>query len=78
MNENEILTHLAVRTFAAESRGDEDGAAIADALYEMYDHGLVNVSSYDEDGEPLFVLSEFACEEEWKEAFEDYSAEGDC
>jgi len=78
MTDFDILTHLAVQTFAAESRGDEVEADVADALYVLLDHGLVEVSSYDEDGEPLFVLSESACEEEWQEAFEDYSDDGDC
>jgi len=78
MTESDILTCLAAQTFAAESRGDETEAAVAAALFEMYDHGLVNVGSYDENGEPLFVLSEFGTDEDWQEAFEDFMIKEGC
>lgn len=78
MTESEILTHLVAQTFEAQQRGDGTAQAVADALYEMYDHGLVNVASYDEDGEPLFVLNEFGTDEDWQEAFEDFMIKEGC
>ena len=74
-SEFKTISYLGAEMLAADARGDETAHELAEALLTMYDHGLIKSDETDENGEPLFSLNEFASEEDWEAAFEDFNSE---
>jgi len=74
-SEFKTISYLGAEMLAADARGDVTAHELAEALLTMYDHGLIKSDETDENGEPLFSLNEFASEEDWQTAFEDFNSE---